>query len=212
MSVRSGLVAVSGLLAALVLTAALVAGCASDGRELQAPPPGVTAPKPPTSTTTTPKGGAVIAQPVSSFAISSPAIGAGDAIPVQYTCDGAGSSPPLQWSGVPDGTAELALTVTDPEAGGFVHWVVARLDPTMTGLAQDGVPASAVQATNAAGTHGWTGPCPPKGSPHHYIFSLYALSQPSGVTDGMDGKAAIDAIAKIPATVATLSGTYQRAP
>jgi hypothetical protein len=50
------------------------------------------------------------------IAISSPAFTAGAAIPQRFTCDGDNRSPPLGWSGVPAGTAEVALVVDDPDA------------------------------------------------------------------------------------------------
>ena len=34
-------------------------------------------------------------------------------IPTQYTCNGADTSPPLTWSGLPDGTRSLVLVVED---------------------------------------------------------------------------------------------------
>ena len=43
----------------------------------------------------------------------------GAEIPVLNTCDGDDVSPALSWAGVPDGTVELALVVTDDDADGF---------------------------------------------------------------------------------------------
>ena len=43
--------------------------------------------------------------------LASPAIPPGSEIPSQYTCDGADISPPLTWSGLPDGTRSLVLVV-----------------------------------------------------------------------------------------------------
>jgi Raf kinase inhibitor-like YbhB/YbcL family protein len=113
---------------------------------------------------------------------------------------------------VPEGTVELALVVTDNDANGFVHWVIAQLDMTTQALAIGVVPEGAVEAKNSAGSVGWTGPCPPKGSgPHHYVFTLYALTGPTGVTAGMDPGAAIAAISQISGLTATLTGAYGRA-
>jgi phosphatidylethanolamine-binding protein (PEBP) family uncharacterized protein len=56
------------------------------------------------------------------IAVSSPAFGDGDEIPQRFTCDGADVSPPLRFAGIPEGSAELALLVEDPDApGGHVH-------------------------------------------------------------------------------------------
>src|SRR5215471_2402283 len=55
--------------------------------------------------------------------LTSPAFKDGDNIPKQYTCDGANSSPPLTWSGVPPAAKSLAIITDDPDAPGkaWVH-------------------------------------------------------------------------------------------
>jgi Raf kinase inhibitor-like YbhB/YbcL family protein len=173
---------------------------------LRAPPPGATAP----SLVTTTARGQTTAPPA--LVLTSSAFDVGGTIPIEFTCDGAGKSPPLVWGSVPEHTVELALTVTDSDASGFVHWVVAGLDPSVQALTTDVVPDGAVQARNDKGTVGWTGPCPPKGSDaHHYIFTLYALTGPSGVTAGMKGKDAIPAIGIVPGVTAIVTASYTRA-
>ena len=80
------------------------------------------------------------AMPSSSSPAASPSVGgrsplpphlqrvrAGDAIPREFTCDGANVSPPLAWADVPAGTAALVLLVDDPDARDFVHWIVLDL-------------------------------------------------------------------------------------
>ena len=186
--------------------ALLTAACASDGRALRPPAAGASAP--PLATTTAPAQGGTVASPL---ALSSPAFNTGSAIPVTFTCDGSKVSPPLAWSTRPEGTVELAITVIDPDAGGFVHWVIAGIDPSVQALAQGSTPDGATQAQNGAGSIGWTGPCPPKGSPHHYVFTLYALKSASGITDGMPAADALAALAKLKAQTAVLTGTYVRA-
>ena len=55
---------------------------------------------------------------------------------------------------MPGSTVELALTVTDTDANGFVHWVVAGLDPSVQAVTTGVVPDGAIQAKNGAGTVG----------------------------------------------------------
>jgi Raf kinase inhibitor-like YbhB/YbcL family protein len=131
--------------------------------------------------------------------LRSPAFVEGGMIPKEYTCDGAGGSPPLQCTGVPSDARELALIVDDPDApmGTFSHWVVVGLPPGLKGL-KEGVPAEAIvptpsilsagegsneanvrQGKNDFGKTGYGGPCPPSGT-HRYIFRLYALDAPVG--------------------------------
>jgi hypothetical protein len=146
------------------------------------------------------------------FRLTSPAFASGGDIPAAYTCDGAGGSPALSWSGVPAGTGALVLTVTDPDASGFAHWIVLDLPPSTTSLARAaGAPGGSLhQGTNDFGRIGWGGPCPPSGT-HRYRFTLYAVTKPLGLA-GHPGigavRAALDA-ARVSASV-TLQATYTR--
>ncbi|HEV3226531.1 MAG TPA: YbhB/YbcL family Raf kinase inhibitor-like protein [Acidimicrobiales bacterium] len=192
--------------ATVIVIAIALIGCAHDGRSLRPPPPGASAP--PLATTTIPGQVGTVAAPLT---LTSSAFGSGEPIPKQFTCDGAGTSPPLAWGAVPQGTVELAIVVTDADANGFVHWAIGGLDTSVQALAAGAVPDGAVEAKNDAGTTGWSGPCPPKGSAHHYVFTLYALTRPSGLAAGVSGKDAQSTITKTPGVVATLTGSYQRA-
>jgi Raf kinase inhibitor-like YbhB/YbcL family protein len=110
--------------------------------------------------------------------VTSPAFADGAAIPERFTCHGAGTAPDVAWRGVPDGTASVALVVSDPDApdGTYVHWVVYDL-PAADGVLNGGrVPGAAREAKNSGGDEGWTAPCPPSGT-HRYVFTVYALRQ-----------------------------------
>jgi Raf kinase inhibitor-like YbhB/YbcL family protein len=114
-----------------------------------------------------------------SLTLESPAIQDGGTIPQRYTCNGEGISPPLSWSGVPEGTRELALVVEDPDAGRFVHWTVLKIAPTQRRLEEGSAPPGAVETENSFGDPGWGAPCPPEGDePHRYVFALYATDAP----------------------------------
>lgn len=114
--------------------------------------------------------------------LSSTSFNDGSQIPAKYTCSGEGFSPQLAWNAPPTRTASLALIVTDPDAPSrtFTHWVLYDL-PEGTRTLTEGVPGvgqlsdGALQGRNDFGEIGYGGPCPPPGSPHHYIFTLYAL-------------------------------------
>ena len=109
-------------------------------------------------------------------------------IPRRHTCEGKDLSPPLSWSGVPEGTRSLALIVDDPDAPDprapkmtWVHWVVYNLPPDASGL-PEGVPGEELPRGTLEGTNDWKrtgygGPCPPIGR-HRYFHKLYALSVP----------------------------------
>lgn len=105
-----------------------------------------------------------------------------------FGCTGKNVSPPLVWSGAPEGTQSFALTMYDPDAptgSGWWHWVVYDIPATVTvldaGAGNPGgkLPSGAIQGRTDYGTAGYGGPCPPKGDkPHRYILTIYALKTP----------------------------------
>lgn len=114
--------------------------------------------------------------------LTSAAFTEGSPIPAQYTCDGRDVSPPLRWSGAPEGVRSFALIADDPDApaGTWVHWVLYNL-PANTIELPEGIPPTEFvagggrQGRNDFGRLGYGGPCPPRGKPHRYFFKLYAL-------------------------------------
>lgn len=191
----------------VVIAALVVAACGSSGRTLRDPEPGATAPprkEAPAGTITTPSGPAAGA-----FGLASDAWTPGGAIPEQFTCDGADTSPPFAVFGPPDGTVELALVVTDSDTP-FVHWVVAGIAPSAASFDAGEVPPGAVQANNTAGAPQYTGPCPPIGEQHTYEFSIYALAGPARVVEGQDTVSAVAAITSAATQTGTITGTYRR--
>jgi hypothetical protein len=106
-------------------------------------------------------------------------------IPEKFTCEGADTSPPLAWSGVPPSAKSLALIVDDPDAPDpsapkmtWVHWVLYDVPPQTTslgeGVANRSLPQGAREGLNDWKKPGYGGPCPPIGR-HRYFFKLYAL-------------------------------------
>jgi Raf kinase inhibitor-like YbhB/YbcL family protein len=98
-----------------------------------------------------------------------------DTVPVEFTCDGVGISPALNWSDIPNCTKSLALSVTDPDApsGTWVHWLVYNIPANKTSIARGEVPGTEV--INDFRYKKYGGPCPPSGT-HRYYFTIYALN------------------------------------
>lgn len=118
-------------------------------------------------------------------------------IPDKYTCVGAGTSPPLAWSGIPAQTRQLALIITDPDAPGgtFFHWTTYAFAPTVRSVASDSVPSGALQGLNGGGEAAYYPMCPPKAKPaHHYHFTVYALRNPIGIGAGASPTTVMNAI------------------
>lgn len=197
-------------LVAVAVVAFVVAGCGTSGRTLRDPKPGATAPpRKGASTTATTAGAAVQAVPGAGLAISSTAWTAGGEIPTRFSCDGEEVSPPLTISGAPEGTVELVLVVTDQDAGGLVHWVVAGIPPGAPSFPQAGLPAGAIEAPNSSGQTAWLGPCPPAGETHTYDFTVYSLTAASGLSASSTADQ-LDLALETSSSTAAMTGTYTR--
>jgi len=152
--------------------------------------------------------------------LTSPAFADGGPIPAKYSCEGEDFSPPLMWSGMPNGIKNLVLIVDDPDAldpkapkTTWVHWVVYNLPIDKTALAE-GMQASNLPQGTKVGLNDWKrtaygSPCPPIGR-HRYFHKLYALE--TVLTDlDRPTKARIEAAMKGHVLAeAQLVGTYQK--
>lgn len=126
------------------------------------------------------------------FKLESPAIAPNAIIPRRFTEENR-VSPPLAWSGVPDGTRSFALSVTDPDLPeefnfprSFAHWMVHDIPADVRALAEGAsgtarMPAGARELSSDFVTfkipgfgRGYGGPWPPDRA-HRYVFTLYAL-------------------------------------
>ena len=141
--------------------------------------------------------------------LRSEAFAEGEAIPSAHTCDGGDTSPPLSWEEAPEGTAAFALIVDDPDARGFVHWVLTDIPGDQTGLPAGEGDSIGVPGRNDFGRIGWGGPCPPSGE-HRYVFTLVALSAPLGLAGTVDADAVRTAMATSALGEAKLTGVYRR--
>ncbi len=109
--------------------------------------------------------------------LTSPVFNNNDFLPDKYACRGANVNPPLVIDDVPAGTQSLVLIVDDPDApaGTWTHWLVWNIKPEITEIAENSVPAGAVEGTTSWGKPGYDGPCPPSGT-HRYFFKVFALN------------------------------------
>lgn len=150
--------------------------------------------------------------PKPTFALTSSAFADGHSIPRTYACDGQDTSPPLAWTGAPDGTAFFALVMTDPDAGGFVHWVFFNVEASASGGIPTGFSASPdgpAQGRNSFGKAGYGGPCPPSGT-HHYVFRLIALDAALALTGTPSASQVLVAAKGHTLGEAKLTATYRK--
>lgn len=135
--------------------------------------------------------------------LSSPAFSPGGPLPREYTACGANVSPPLAWSGLPEGVRSLAFVAEDPEEEDrhpVTHWLLYNVRPyvedlgvPLTGLPENiprGTAAQelpgARQGRNDFGRLGYDGPSPPTRGRRvrHFRFHIYALAAPLDLREG----------------------------
>ena len=144
--------------------------------------------------------------------VSSPAFADGAAIPRKYTCDGQNVAPPLELSGVPNGSKSIAVICEDPGApsGTFTHWVLYDVPASKHTIAERALAGKA--GMNDFGDTGFGGPCPPKkDGAHHYHFHVYALDTTSLGPPGLSKHDALAAMEGHVLDEGELIGTYKRA-
>ena len=152
--------------------------------------------------------------------LSSPAFGYGARLPVRFTADGEGVSPPLLWGDAPPGTMSLALIVEDPDAPALhplVHALIWNMPADERRL-----PEGAIIRDGAGGengdvgrnsffSEGWLPPDPPTGhGSHDYVFQLFALDEIPDIGGNPGRSALVRAMAGHVLGAGMLVGTYSR--
>ena len=123
------------------------------------------------------------------FTLSSTGFKDGERLPTKFAgnnksnpnCVGENVSPPLAWSGVPDGTKSFALLLFDPEGrapAGVSHMVLYGIPADVKGFAEGELSKESpkfVGGKNLMGTGLYFGPgTPPNTDWHHYTWTLVA--------------------------------------
>jgi Raf kinase inhibitor-like YbhB/YbcL family protein len=153
--------------------------------------------------------------------LTSPAFAYGARLPVRFTNDGEGVSPPLLWGDVPAGTTSLALIVEDPDAPALhpvVHALVWNIPVDERRLAEGAIHADGVGekdgrdvGRNSFLGEGWLPPDPPSGhGSHDYVFQLFALSETIDIGANPSRTALMRAIEGRVLGAGMLVGTYSR--
>lgn len=143
--------------------------------------------------------------------LRSGSFGDGGEIPRRFGYKQGNHSPQLVISGVPQGTASLALVMDDPDAVGAVgkvwlHWLVWDIPPDGE-FGEDSVPQGCAEGRNDFGEDGYGGPAPPD-KEHTYVFKLYALSGKVGARPGSARQEVEQAIKGMVIEEAVLRGRF----
>ena len=129
--------------------------------------------------------------------LTSPAFERNGQIPIAYTCEGVGISPPLHWARIPPGAKSLLLYMIDdsapytkPNAG--VQWMVANINPEVEGVAAGQVPEGAVVGEENAGKTGYGAVCPESGKTDDISFVMYAFKEKFNLNPGFSKQEALE--------------------
>lgn len=114
----------------------------------------------------------------STFKLTSPVAADGGTLPIEYTCDGKGSTIELSWSNPPAGTREFALLMTTLPGDGSTkwNWVLYGIPGTTTRLNKNTFGIGTVGVGSDGPTAAYQPPCSQGPGLKTYTFTLYALS------------------------------------
>lgn len=157
--------------------------------------------------------------------VTSPTMQTGRMMPRDYSPDGRNLSPPLEWTNLPEGTAQLAVICQDHGAGfppPWVHWIIYNIPGSASGL-PEGIPIDparpmpteirgAEQGNNGWGLAMYRGPAPPVGNLHHYHFVVYALDEALDLPSGLTREELLEAIEGHVIGQGDMVPIYQRRP
>lgn len=158
------------------------------------------------------------------LAVSSSAFENMSPIPVRFTADGDGTSPPLTWHGVPADAACLVLIVEDadsPTPHPLVHAIAVAPggDGSLASgaLTRDDADPVAKGGTavemglNSYLERNWLAPDPPPGhGPHRYAFQCFALGQKPSFSRAPGRQELLEAILGQSIAAGCLIGIYER--
>ena len=156
-----------------------------------------------------------------SIEVTSPAFEYNAPLPVKYTADGEGLSPPIRWLGVPQNAAAVVLLIEDadsPTPQPLVHAIVWDLPGSDGELPEGGLPSAkeSDSATEGMGRNSYLSrsylpPDPPPGhGRHRYVFQVFAVDVTPHFDKPPGRSALLEAITGRVVAKGLLIGTYER--
>jgi phosphatidylethanolamine-binding protein (PEBP) family uncharacterized protein len=149
------------------------------------------------------------------FSLTSPVAPEGGTLPVDYTCDGTGSTIALNWSNPPAGTKEYALLMTTLPGDGTTkwNWVLYGIAGSTTGLVKDVFGVGTLGVGSDGSGNAYDPPCSQGTGAKVYTYTVYALSGSPAISlppGQVTGKVVADAIAPLTLGSASLSVSVTR--
>jgi len=149
----------------------------------------------------------------SDFVLSSPVIGADGKLPADYTCDGAGINPPLNWEGAPEGTACFVTVMhhIDREGETKTYMILYDIPQDISSIAADESTVGTYGGNSQNQDLAYAPPCSRGPGVNEYIITVYALSECVTFETTPDSRAAVlAAIEDITLGAASLTVNYER--
>jgi phosphatidylethanolamine-binding protein (PEBP) family uncharacterized protein len=159
-----------------------------------------------------PDGPAAASTPAAgALAPTSPAIGPDRRLPVDFTCDGAGASPPLEWKPGPPGTKSYAVVLWHRAPDRLKsYWLIHGIPADVTRLERNSRTVG-MTGLNDKGRAGYDPPCSKGPGLKEYHLTVYALSaDPPAPAGGMTRDSLLEAIRDITLAEGNFTFAYDR--
>jgi phosphatidylethanolamine-binding protein (PEBP) family uncharacterized protein len=116
----------------------------------------------------------------SAFRLQSPVVGEDGKLPVEFTGDGAGISPPLAWTNAPAGTRSFAVSMhhLDPEGRTKWYWTLYNIPAAVDHLEKNSRGVGTLGNNGITRREGYAPPHSKGPGAKTYVITLYALSAP----------------------------------
>ncbi len=151
--------------------------------------------------------------------IISDAFGNNSFIPEKYGCKGENISIPLEWKGAQDGAKSFAILAEDPDVPHqiWVHWILFNIDKNIFKLKENfniddykSKSPNIKEGSNSYKKSEYSGPCPPEGQTHKYVFRIYALDKFLDLNTGASKEELLKAMEGHILDTAELVGLYKK--
>ncbi len=156
-----------------------------------------------------------VQNPNSSFKLFSPEVNAGQALPQEFTCDGAGITLPLEWSDVPEGSQSFAVIMHHIPGPGDSHWywILYDIPANVHSLPKNVAGMGTLGNNSVNGQTAYAPPCSKGPGLKTYTYTVYALSAPPQFTvnpSEVSRNILLTALSDITLASAELNVTYSR--
>ena len=120
----------------------------------------------------------------SGFTLTSTDVADGGRLPIEYTCDGDGSTLPLAWSDAPAGTQSYAVIMHHVATPEEIHWywVLYNIPADVTSLPKNVTGIGTLGNNINTGLVEYSPPCSQGPGDKEYIYTVYALSAQPQIT------------------------------